>query len=302
MTPELETGELVDDASEDEVLDAYRALRAKGDLSAAGDHEPAAFDAFRDAWRAEERAERAEVAAQSAVECLQDHDATCNPKRVGPELFSLGPEPEWLTCACGTLSARVPCFDCTIALEAKADRARALAEVTRTIPSEFRWASLSSPLLAKRVDAKRRPLAEVIERILGAHRVVLAGGSGAGKTSLAVACMRERLVAGARFVSAITLGTARIQHAAGDGEADIVERAIAAPLLLLDDLGEERHTATSAVGDVIRERHAAGRATWVTTGLRSRELTAKYGEGVRRRLFDGAYAEWLGPLITEKRP
>jgi DNA replication protein DnaC len=218
----------------------------------------------------------------------------------GLEAFSIGPEPAWLTCSCGVQCARVPCFDCTVAAERRADRARAIAEGMTTIPREFHWATISAAELSSRVDSRRRPIGEVIERILGAHRVVLAGGSGAGKTSLAVACLRERLEHGARFVSAMELATARIQHAAGDGEADVVERSMRASLLLIDDLGEEQQT--SAVRDVIRARHAASRPTWVTTGLRRGEIVAKYGDGIRRRLFDGAYAEWFGPMPTDPPP
>jgi DNA replication protein DnaC len=210
------------------------------------------------------------------------------------ETFSLGPEPAWLTCTCGVLTSRVPCWDCTIAAEARADHERRHAAAESTIPRAFAWARLGSDELAKRVDARRRPLAEMVQRILAAERVVLAGGAGAGKTSLAVACLRERLPAG-RFVSAVRLGTARIQHAAGGGEAPLVEQAIAAPLLLIDDVGQEQHTATNAVKDVIWLRHEAERPTWVTTGLRSTELVTRYGDGVRRRMLEGAYVERLGP-------
>lgn len=218
------------------------------------------------------------------------------------DVFARLPEPEWHKCSCGVLSARVPCFDCKMKSDREADERRTFVAGLRTIPNEFMWAELSSHWLGERVDSKRRPLAEVVKRILGSDRVVLAGGSGTGKTSLAIACLRERLTVGARFVSAIDLAVARIQHAAGDGEAGLVLAAMMAPLIVLDDLGEEQHTATSAIRDVIRVRHSAGRATWVTTGLRSKEIVAKYGDGVRRRLFDGAYAEWLGPVPKDVKP
>lgn len=232
----------------------------------------------------------------AAVSSLDDRPKTDPQATAARDVFMLGPEPTWQRCSCSALSARVPCFECSAEMDARADAAMRRRLADRTIPAEFAWAHIRAPELAKRIDARRRPLSDVIERILGAPRVVLAGGSGAGKTSLAVACLRERLHVGARFVSAIDLATARIQHAAGDGEASLVVVAIEAPLLLIDDLGEETMTSTSAVRDVVRARHAAGRATWVTTGLRSREIVAKYGDGIRRRLFEGAYAEWLGPM------
>jgi DNA replication protein DnaC len=91
-----------------------------------------------------------------------------------------------------------------------------------------------------------------------------------------------------RFVHATRLGVARIQHPAGHGEADEVREAVTAPLVLLDDLGAERDTANNAVGDVITERHAEGRSTWVTTGLSQGEIVKRYGGGIARRLFEGA--------------
>jgi DNA replication protein DnaC len=206
----------------------------------------------------------------------------------------LGPEPTWLTCKCGALTARVPCWDCALAAERRADRARAIADAERTIPREYAWSTLESRELRTRVDARRRPLDEIVRCILGAHRVVLAGGAGSGKTSLAVACLRERLP-DARFVSAIRLGTARIQHRAGDGEPELIDQALAAPLLLIDDVGQEQHTATSAVKDVIWLRHEAALPTWITTGLRSADLLDRFGDGFRRRMLEHAYVERLGP-------
>lgn len=216
------------------------------------------------------------------------------------ELLGFGPEPEWVRCACGTLAVVSPCFECRLEAERRADRARARALGSASIPASFTWATVRAPELAQRVDALERPLPDLIRRILGAGRVVLAGGSGAGKTSLAIACLRERPEAG-RFVSAIDLARARTEHALGDGDASLVDLATAAPLLLIDDLGEEVDTRTSAVKDVIRRRFDMMRPTWVTTGFRPAELAAKYGDGIKRRLFEprGAErvcAEWLGPL------
>ena len=56
--------------------------------------------------------------------------------------------------------------------------------------------------------------------------------------------------------------------------------------------------------DVIRRRYDMMRPTWVTTGFRPSELVAKYGDGIKRRLFeprgthDRVCAEWLGPRPT----
>lgn len=215
------------------------------------------------------------------------------------EAFDLGPEPDWQRCTCGALCARVPCWDCTVAAEAAADKARTLALAEGSLPKSFAWARLGAPELAQRVKANR-PIDDIVRRVLGAHRVVLGGGAGAGKTSLAVACLRERLPHG-RFVSALRLGTARIQHPAGDGEAPLVTLAMTAALLVVDDVGAEQHTATSAVRDVIWRRHEEGLPTWITTGLLSADLEARYGDGFKRRVLEHAYAERLGPEMRSAK-
>lgn len=213
-------------------------------------------------------------------------DLTHDDRDDEPADFSrlLGPEPEWLTCPCGALTARTPCWDCTRDAETQtaADERRRLALVT--IPARFAWARLGAPELAARVIA-REPLEKLAARVLASARVVFSGPSGAGKTSFAVACLRERIPHGI-FVSAIKLGTARIQGRAGDGEASLVERAMTAPLLLIDEVGGETKTATNAVKDVIFDRMDNDLPTWITTGFGREDLLAMYGDGALRRLTE----------------
>jgi DNA replication protein DnaC len=117
------------------------------------------------------------------------------------------------------------------------------------------------------------------------------GTSRAGKTSLAVAMVRAWVAKherAAMFVPAHRLALARMQHRAGHGEADLVEQAMQAPLVLLDDLGSERDFPTNPIADVIFERHAHDRPTWMTTGLTRDPLVARYGAGVVARLFERA--------------
>jgi len=204
----------------------------------------------------------------------------------GPVDFGalLGPEPAWLVCPCGALSARTPCWDCCRRAETQtaADERRNAA--LATIPARYAWAALGASELPGRVSA-REPLEKLATRVLGAARVVFSGPSGSGKTSFAIACLRERIPYGI-FVSAIRLGTARIQGRAGDGEAALVERAMTAPLLLLDEVGGETKTATNAVKDVIFARMDADLPTWITTGFGRDELLAMYGDGCLRRLTE----------------
>lgn len=175
---------------------------------------------------------------------------------------------------------------------AKADAARERVLSGGSIPKRYDWANLRSDDLATRVKSKQ-PVAEIAKRVLGATRVVFAGSSGSGKTSLACACLRERVPHGL-FMSALKLGTARIQHSAGDGEPAAVERAMTVPLLLLDEVGGEQKTATNAVRDVIFARYDADLPTWITTGFRLAQLAEMYGDGAPRRLTEDACIVRLG--------
>lgn len=166
----------------------------------------------------------------------------------------------------------------------------------RLIPRRYHWARPEVPELAARVhpvrhDGAQATPGEAIAAML-AHPgvVVLRGPPGAGKTSLLVAALRAAWDRGdsVAFADAHLLGTARIQHAAGQGEAPYVERAMQAELLALDDLGQERQTQNNAVADVLLQRHAEDLPTWITTGEGFDALAAKYGGGVARRIREGA--------------
>jgi len=165
----------------------------------------------------------------------------------------------------------------------------ALGALNRTIPQAFQWARFSAPELSHRAGpAAAGVLREALWRT---PRLVFAGAAGSGKTSLAVACLRRWAYENARaaaFFHACELGMARIQHPAGRGEPELVDRATKWPLVLLDDLGSERSIAGCAVPDVIYLRHAAERALWITTGLSRDAVVERYGAGIARRVFEGA--------------
>jgi hypothetical protein len=168
------------------------------------------------------------------------------------------------------------------------DRRRdALAALERTVPPVYRWARFGVAELAARTGG----LAARAEarRIWRHPRLIFTGPSRAGKTSLAVACLRRWAADSGRaagFFHAYRLGVARIQHQAGHGEPEIVESAMKLPMALLDDVGSERDTAANALPDVVFERHAEDRPLWVTTGLSKEQLVARYGEGIVGRLFE----------------
>ncbi len=170
----------------------------------------------------------------------------------------------------------------------------ALAALERTIPGAYRWARFSAPELRQRVPA---PAIAWAQGAWQHERLCLMGAARTGKTSLAVAMLRRWAAdAGkpATFVHAHKLGVARLLHPAGHGEPEVVELAMRAPLVLVDDLGGERDHAMSAVPDVIVERHAENRPTWVTTGMTREQLVKRYGQGVVARVFERATVIHVG--------
>ncbi len=175
-------------------------------------------------------------------------------------------------------------------------RARDVARCLQSVPEAYAWAAQDAPELAARVPRLRDVLARV-GALLRAPRVVFTGPAGSGKTTLAVALLRRALAEGlesGEFAHAYRLATARARYPLGSGEAPLVESALRVRLLLLDDLGSERRTELSAVPDVIFERHADERPTWVTTGLGLDAIAARYGDGVARRIFERAEIVDLG--------
>lgn len=157
------------------------------------------------------------------------------------------------------------------------------------LPKSFRWADFANEaLLVSRVgDGALRAA-----KALTGGRAVFIGTSGTGKTSLAAACMRrsylDRLNDGTHeFMSSFALSIARSRHALGE-EAPLVESAMQAGLLMLDELGSDDMVHGSCIKEVIFERHWHARPTWVTTWMTPELMGAKYGDGVARRVFEGA--------------
>lgn len=178
-------------------------------------------------------------------------------------------------------------FEAEALERATLQRANIIAVLT---PPAHRWAHADAPELAARV---RHPHARAWAWSPPSSTfVVIAGATATGKTSLACAAMRTAVIQRRReaaeclFVSAHRLGVARIQSKAGAGESLDVERAMRCGWLLLDDLGSERDTANNAIPDVIWERYDRELTTWITTGLTSKEIEARYGAGFMRRLID----------------
>ncbi|HET9045110.1 MAG TPA: ATP-binding protein [Burkholderiales bacterium] len=148
---------------------------------------------------------------------------------------------------------------------------------------------------------------ERIERALStppSRNMLLMGPTRAGKTTLAIAMLyawvrAERRRRGAIFVAARDLSKARRRYRLGDGEAPLVERALAAPLLLLDDLGQEAEDRDGCISDVIYGRYDSHTPTWITSGIDlppgteddqlrgfAAALAARYDGGFVRRVLE----------------
>jgi DNA replication protein DnaC len=129
--------------------------------------------------------------------------------------------------------------------------------------------------------------------------ILLTGGAGAGKTTLAAAILHDvcdRALAGDRaagelawtaiWAAAPSLARARREHRLGGGEAPEVRRALEASLLVVDDLGTEREDRDGALAEVVYERHAREAPTVITTGASYKTLVGRYGDGIARRLTE----------------
>jgi DNA replication protein DnaC len=218
-------------------------------------------------------------------------DSSNEPRRL---LGGAGPQPgesseDWFRREIGPIPSPAPGAEEPADASGNEQRLAALSALEKTIPAYYRWARFSAPELRQRVPASA--LTAAVEYAWRHDRVCLMGASRGGKTSLAVAMLRRWVSHAnkpAAFVHAYRLGVARIMHPAGHGEPELVEFAMRAPLVLIDDLGGERDHALSALPDILVERHAENRPTWVTTGLTREQLVKRYGLGIVARVFERA--------------
>jgi DNA replication protein DnaC len=165
-----------------------------------------------------------------------------------------------------------------------------------------RFAVLSdSPEFSERVQDPRLRRAAEQYRVEKNGNLVLLGPAGCGKT-MVVASIIKRLCAEAvaAFVSdsskleyaarvvwttAADLHNSRRQHRLGEGEAPDFLRAETAPLLVLDELGQEMADDRWLL-EFLNARYNRGLPTITTSGLTLPELEKRYGVGAVRRLVE----------------
>lgn len=191
-------------------------------------------------------------------------------------------------CPCGQPSAPGrECGECQV----RRERWRAVSsKLAESLPEDHAESRFSAPDLAAKWVKPSGAIA-LAKGSVSSPRVVLVGASGTGKTTLAVCMAREwarAQLAAPLFVSCVVLVSARMRTNYGREASSVVE-AIKAPLLILDDLGQPKsEPPSSPITDIIFARAYARRPTWVTTWMSPDDCTARYGDGVTRRVFERA--------------
>jgi DNA replication protein DnaC len=203
--------------------------------------------------------------------------------------------------ACGAPTMRADeCSDCWEKSKIEARRRTAVSRTIYNMPPRYRWARFDAKELPERVrvrgaiDKARQAVDD------GCDRVLFLGPAGSGKTVSACCCLVRKIFERGTedgvigdFVDCFALSAARAQSSLGD-EPALVTRALSAHVLVLDDLGAEKDIHGSAVAEVLHERHAHMRHTIVTTGFTLEHLAGRYGDGIARRLAEGARIIDLG--------
>ncbi len=209
------------------------------------------------------------------------------------DFSGFGDPPAFRPCdLCGRATSKSPCWECQLAAEAKREREAVRARALATIPEDFATVRLTAGAeLTARVKGLPMPLELAAERVLDARWATLVGASGLGKTTFAAACFAEGVtrvpLPGALFITAEELASASAHHPRGAGEPERIAVALAAPLLVIDDVGgPDVAIDASAVRKVVYRRHGRGQRTWVTTGLTREQLVRGYDDGFARRLLE----------------
>ncbi len=146
------------------------------------------------------------------------------------------------------------------------------------------------------------------ERILGARvyceayadafphnereNIVFTGPGGVGKTFLLNAVFArvvERGHSGIRVTAYRMLEAMRKKHMGAEADAESFEAMIAAPILLIDDLGTEpmlRNVTVEYLFTLLNERCAQRLHTVIATNLSPSQIRERYGERVSSRILD----------------
>lgn len=194
-------------------------------------------------------------------------------------------------CGVRVLHAGAVCNECAERQRRVRVRQRTLAATLETVPVRYRWCSYDAPDLTKRVLDRAAATKARAAIVGGADRLLFTGdGAGVGKTVLAtcslLAAAATRGLRG-RFIEAQSLAMTRALARLG-AEPDVVVSAFEVDALVLDELGADKPVHSSPIAEILHRRHADMKLTIVTTGLTLDQLAEKYGDGIARRLTEGA--------------
>lgn len=172
------------------------------------------------------------------------------------------------------------------------------------LPAEYRWCNFDAPEMRQRVkDAKAITAMKNAVADEDVRFVTLTGPAGAGKTSLACAGWLAKIklmlptlpnrghYSSSLYVSYIsTLQIARYRAEAklGEREPERMSDARNATITVIDDVGQERSSdfIAEAVRDLVFHRFERQATTYITTGIDAKAISARYGDGFARRLFE----------------
>lgn len=147
---------------------------------------------------------------------------------------------------------------------------------------------------AERVRALVKPEAMPLLTALEGWKsgsVVVCGPTGIGKTAALVWWCLMHTDIRWQWLDGIALGHANRRHALGEGTPELIDLAIGAAVLIVDDPDHARDRDPFV--EVLRERYAEGLPVFVATGKRFEELDAHYGDGLVRRMVEGDGGEGL---------
>jgi DNA replication protein DnaC len=185
-----------------------------------------------------------------------------------------------------------------------------LRGIDSVIPAKYRGVSFDRPPVTQISDLVVRPVRNfcdaIDENLDNGKGLWLFGGSGTGKTTLAMLVSRTALDAG-RSVAVYSLPKllTRIRRTYDDapGEqsyAELFERLSMVDLLHLDDLGTESRTewVLEQLYSLINERYEARRSLVVTTNYEEEDLRKTVGDRIVSRLAEMCYPL---PLFEEDK-
>ena len=201
------------------------------------------------------------------------------------------------------------CADCYALSVGAQDKFRTALD---SIPPRYQWAAYKHGSLVIRVCGGGDVIRSSHEVLDSGQWMCLWGVTGTGKTSLACAMLREVIEKGqgpnatrqertraalARYVEAQPLARARAALGLGRGDPAIVEEAMRASLLVIDELGSECDALT--IREVIHARRARDLQTIITTNLSPDQIRAEYTDQTASRIMSGRVVHLRKTAIEE---